>query len=90
MGHRGWEDIAEERQEIAEADRIVVHAELTEQEAFALEEVRIAELKPRLNIKEGEFTARSKQGAANYAANVQSASRHPTYTFHTDIVPPLR
>jgi uncharacterized protein DUF4157 len=87
---RGWQHIQKERREIAEADRIVVHAELTEQEAFALEQDRISELKPPLNIKEGEFIDHSKQGAADYAANVESASRRPTYTFHTDIVPPLR
>lgn len=84
---RGWSHIQEERREIAEADRIVVHAELAEMEASALEHDRIAELKPELNVKKGEFGSRSALGP-NYAATVQSAQRQPTYRFETEIVPP--
>jgi hypothetical protein len=86
---RGWDHI-QERPEIAEADRIVVRADLTDQEAFALEQDRIAELKPRLNKIPGEFTKRSQQEAADFSANVQAASKHTPFTFRTDIVPRQR
>ncbi len=86
---RGWDHI-HNNPAIAEADRIVVRANLTEQEAFALEQDRIGQLDPRLNRSPGEFDPRSQQGAVNYAANVQSASTKPTYTFFTDIIPPIK
>jgi hypothetical protein len=86
---RGWSHIQEERREIAEADRIVVHAELTEMEASALEHDRIAELNPTLNVKKGEFGSRAALGP-DYAANVQSAQKQPTFRFETEIVPPTR
>jgi hypothetical protein len=86
---RGWRHIEDERREIAEADRIVVHAELSEMEASALEHDLIAERKPVLNVKRGEFGSRLALGP-NYAATVQSAQRQPTYRFKTEIVPPTR
>ena len=85
---RGWDHI-EKHPEIAEADHIRVTAELTEQEAYALEEHRIAELKPSINVKvkpgEGDYTRLF--GAAGLEANAQSASQQPTYTFETDMPP---
>jgi hypothetical protein len=86
---RGWEHIRD-RPAIAEADRVVVRAGLTEQEAFALEQDRIAELHPRMNVSPGEFDERSRGGAAGQAANIQSASKARAYTFHTDIHPGQR
>ena len=86
---RGWSHIQEERREIAEADRIVVHAELTEMEASALEHDRIAELNPTLNVKKGDFGSRAALGP-DYEANVQSAEKQPTFRFETEIVPPTR
>ena len=84
---RGWDHI-KKHPEITEADRIRVTAGLNEQEAFALEEVRISELNPRINVKPGEYTGRF--GAAGLGANAQSASQHPVYVFETDMPPPLK
>jgi hypothetical protein len=86
---RGWSHIEKERRDIAEAERIVVHAELTDSEAAALEHDLIAELSPELNVKRGEFGSRAALGQ-DYAANVQSAQRRPTYRFETQILPPTR
>jgi hypothetical protein len=86
---RGWSHIEEERREIAEADRIVVHAELEEAEASVLEHDRITQLKPELNVKKGEAASRTALGA-DYGSTLQSAQKRPTFRFNTDIVPPIR
>lgn len=86
---RGWSHIQEERREIAEADRIVVHAELNEAEASILEHDRITQLKPELNVKKGEAASRTRLGP-DYGSTLQSAQGRPTYRFETDIVPPTR
>jgi hypothetical protein len=84
---RGWDHIAEQP-EIAEADHIRVTSALTEQEAFALEEVRIGAVRGtpgNLNRSPGEYTSRF--GPDGLAANAQSAARRQTFRFETDIVP---
>jgi hypothetical protein len=86
---RGWSHIEEERREIAEADRIVVHAELNEAEAKVLEHDRITQLKPELNVLKGEAASRTALGP-DYGSTLQSAQKRPTFRFDTDIVPPSR
>ncbi|MEW5926790.1 MAG: SpvB/TcaC N-terminal domain-containing protein [Gemmatimonadota bacterium] len=71
---------------IGETNRISVTAELTEQEAFALEQELIAQHRATAhNVSAGEFSIRFPQ--SSLADNVQSAGRMPTYHFQTDIVP---
>jgi len=84
---RGWAHIAD-HPEIAEADHIRISAGLTEQEAFALEEVRIGAVRGtpgNLNVSPGEYTTRF--GAAGLGANADAAAKQPTFRFETEIVP---
>jgi hypothetical protein len=79
---RGWDHLNTKPQ-IAQADRIKVTSGLTHPEAAALETDRIAQLKPRLNQIPGD-----PPPGQSMAGNLQSASRQPTFTFRTTMVPP--
>ncbi len=71
---------------IGEVDHISVTSDLSEMEAFALEQSLISQTKAtNKNISPGEFTTRFPQG--DLSANAQAASRCPTFGFDTDIVP---
>jgi hypothetical protein len=83
---RGWAHIAE-KPAIAEADTIKVTSGLTEQEAFALEETRIGDVRStagNLNLSPGEYSTRFPGGGLS--DNAASAVRNgKTFTFETDI-----
>jgi hypothetical protein len=68
---------------IADAVRVRVHYDLTEQEMWALEEVEIPV--SANNIKRGEYT--KFFGDAGLSANAKSASRQPTALFAIYAVP---
>jgi RHS repeat-associated protein len=70
---------------IGEVDQITVTSELTEMEAFALEEELISQTAiTNKNISQGEFSVRFQ--GADRVDNVRSAMTKPTNTFLTDIV----
>jgi hypothetical protein len=71
---------------IGEVDKISVTHELSEMEAFALEQHLIRQTTAtNKNISPGEFTTRFPE--ADLSKNAESASRRPTSDFDTDIVP---
>jgi hypothetical protein len=77
---------ADKKEWIGTVDSITVTSELTEMEAFGLEEGLIDVTKAtNHNISKGEFTTRFPM--ADQAANLQSALKKPTFVFETDIVP---
>jgi hypothetical protein len=70
---------------IGEVDKITVTAELSEMEAFALEEDLIHQTATtNKNISQGEFSVRFR--GADRAENVRSAVKMPTFEFEVDIV----
>lgn len=85
---RGWAHIAD-KPAIAEADTIKVTAGLNEQEAFALEEIRIGTVRStpgNLNVSPGEYSTRFPSGGLS--DNAASAVKNgKTFVFETDISP---
>lgn len=83
---RGWDHIAE-KPAIAEADTIKVTAGLSEQEAFALEEVRIGAVRGtpgNLNHSPGQYSTLFRGGGLS--DNAASAAKNgKTFAFETEI-----